>query len=116
MLNDANPTHAGQLRFVLAQAREEQRVTDSLGPDWRDDTAAFYAACHALTRVGNAIALRSRQLEQAYPNYPWVYWVDLRNQLAHSLLTNEVHPGQVYMAIESSLPGLILAITGPPLP
>lgn len=118
MLNNAIPAYAQRLRSILQQATLEQRTADNLGGvPWREDTAAYYVACYALIRVGNVVALHSRRLEQVYPNYPWSYWVDLRNQLAHSHLTNEVNPGDVYLAIESSLPGLIQAITGrrPPL-
>lgn len=73
MLNDASSIHAPRLQFILEQARNEQRVTSRLRTSWREDSAAFYTACYALIRVGNAIALHSRQLEQMYPNYPWVY-------------------------------------------
>ena len=113
MLNNANSDDANQLLTILQQARHELSIIDNLDAmAWRENATMFHVVCYSLIRVGNVVALYSRQLERVYPDYPWVYWVALRNQLAHSHLANEFNPGDVYMAIESSLPGLIQAVTG----
>lgn len=111
MLSDAVAPFDGFLESVLGQAQKERSVVRDIDyRELRDDQRAAYAAAYALIRVGNAIARYSRRLEIAYPDYSWVFWVDLRNNLAHQLSVLQVD--SVWESISAHLPELIRAITG----
>ena len=113
MLSDAVAPFDGFLASVLGQAQAEWSVVQDISyQELQDDQRMAYAAAYALVRVGNAIARYSRRLEIAYPDYSWVSWVDLRNNLAHQLSVLQVD--FVWEAISARLPELIRTITGEP--
>ncbi len=111
MLNNAAEPHAGQLADILGQAITEWAILGN--PDELDftDVRVLYTAAYALIRVGNAVAEHSRQLELVYPAYPWVFWVDLRNELAHEL---EISAEKIARTVSRGLPDFIQAIIGQP--
>ena len=113
MLNDAVAPFYGYLRSILEQAEAEWSIVREISlEELRNDGRMAYAAAYALVRVGNAIARYSRRLEIAYPNYRWVFWVDLRNNLAHQLSALRVD--FIWEASSAGLPERIRAITGEP--
>ena len=113
MLNDAAGPHASRLADILGRAITEWAILGN--PDELDftDARVLYTAAYALIRVGNAVAEHSRQLELVYPAYPWVFWVDLRNELANE---TEINAGNIARTVTRGLPDLIYAITGQSLP
>ncbi len=113
MLNNAAEPHAGQLSAIVERAAAELTVLGSLEESDLADTRVLYIATYALIRIGNTIAKHSRQLELAYPEYRWVFWVDLRNELAHEEVINVA---RVWHTLSQGLPNLIQSITGQPLP
>lgn len=113
MLSDAVAPFDGFLRSILEQAEAEWSIVGEISfQELRDDQRAAYAAAYALIRVGNTIARYSRRLEIDYPNYSWVFWVDLRNNLAHQLSVLQAE--SIWESVSDDLPGLIQAITGEP--
>ena len=114
MLNNAGEPHAHWLRSVTNQAVAEWSLVRSVDEiTLRGDALAMYAVSYALIRVGNVVAEHSRALEQVYQNYDWVYWVNLRNNLAHQ--PNEDDPvnlDEVWQAVTEWLPDLVQAVTG----
>lgn len=113
MLNNAAEPHASQLANIPGQAITEWAILGN--PDRLDftDARVLYTAAYALIRVGNAVADHSRQLELVYPAYPWVFWVDLRNELAHE---REINARKIARTVTRGLPNLIQAVTGQSLP
>lgn len=116
MLSNAGESHASWLRAIASQSAEEWPLVRGLTEtSLRQNTLTLYAASYALIRVGNMVADHSRDLEIIYPDYAWVYWVDLRNRLAHQPNpTTPLDAGEVWVAISQSLPELIQVITGEP--
>lgn len=116
MLSDAEPPFDWFLRSILTRATMEQEIVRGIGVrELHGDDRMAYAIAYALIRVGNAIAEHSRRLEVAYPGYHWVFWVDMRNRLAHQLGALDVN--NLWEAISEYLPELVRAITGePPTP
>ena len=116
MLSNAGPPFDGFLRSILTRAAMEQEIVRGIGVrELRGDDRMAYAVAYALIRVGNSIAEHSRQLEVAYPGYHWVFWVDMRNRLAHRLGALDVN--DLWEAASEYLPELIQSIAGePPTP
>ncbi len=115
MLNDPGSTHRTRLNEIAIRAILERNVLGDLSESDLSETRNLYATAYALIRIGNAVAKYSRSLEQAYAEFPWVYWVNLRNELAHEL--GNVNVQRVWLATTVSIPELIRAITGePPTP
>ena len=113
MLSEADAPFDGFLQYILEQAEREWSIVRGFSfRELRNDQRLAYAAAYALIRVGNAVARHSRQLESAYPSYRWVFWVDLRNNLAHQLGVLRVD--FIWDAISDSLPELIRTIAGEP--
>lgn len=112
MLNNAVAPHFGQLSEIAHRAAVEWAILGNLEESDLDDTRILYAAAYTLIRIGNTVAQHSRQLEQAYPEYRWVLWVNLRNQLAHEL--GAVNAAGIWRALSQWLPELLAAINGEP--
>ena len=113
MLNNAAAPFAGYLQFILERATGERAIINDISREEVIlDTRTLYVVTYALIRVGNAVARYSRQLEREYPEYRWVFWVDLRNEFAHEL--GNVNAEKAWQAVSLSLPELIQVITGEP--
>ena len=97
---------------IAGRATFERDVLGDIEETDLFETRTLYAAVYALIRIGNTVAQYSRLLEQGYPVYQWVYWVNLRNELAHELGNVDVR--RVWQAIAVSIPELVGAITGEP--
>lgn len=112
MLSDAVEPHAVWLSEIAQRAASEWAILGS--PEERDlsNDRVLYAAAYALIRVGNTVAQHSRQLERIYPDYRWLIWVDLRNELAHEL--EEVNIARVWQGVSQWLPELLAVINGEP--
>ena len=117
MLNSAVEPHSGQLNDILQRAIAERAILGNVAAaDLAVSRRELYVAAYALIRIGNTVAQHSRQLELVYPGYSWVFWVDLRNELAHQL--GDIDATEVWQAVSQRLPDLIEEITGerPPSP
>ena len=115
MLNNAAEPHARQLNEIVERAETERAILGGIAESDLADKRIQYIAAYVLIRIGNTVAQHSRRLERAYPDYRWVFWVDLRNNLAHELRNVDVR--RVWGAVARELPDLIEAITGErPLP
>ena len=112
MLSDARGPAEDRLNEIVQRATFERDVLGDLNETDLLETRTLYAAAYALIRIGNTVAQYSRALEQDYPVYQWVYWVNLRNELAHELGNVDVR--RVWQAIVVSIPELVGAITGEP--
>ena len=112
MLNDAPGPSEARLREIVGRATFERNVLGDINEIDLLETRTLYAAAYALIRVGNTVTQYSRALEQDYPEYQWVYWVNLRNELAHELGNVDVR--RVWQAIVVSIPELIRTISGEP--
>ena len=110
MLSNASGQHAAQLGEIVARAMFERNVLGDVAEFELTEPRTLYAAAYALIRIGNTVAQHSRTLEQAYPDYHWVYWVNLRNELAHEL--GNVNIQRVWQAVAVSIPELVSAIAG----
>ncbi len=102
MLNDALGPSEARLREIVGRATFERNVLGDINEIDLLETRTLYAAAYALIRVGNTVTQYSRVLEQDYPEYQWVYWVNLRNELAHELGNVDVR--RVWQAIVVSIP------------
>ena len=114
MLSDASGPAEARLNDIAGRATFERNVIGDLDETDLFETRTLYAAAYALIRIGNTVAQHSRGLEQDYPVYQWVHWVNLRNELAHEL--DNVDVRRVWQAVSVSIPELVGAITGQPPP
>ena len=114
MLHNAGEPQASWLRTIADHAAEEWSLVRGLTEaSLRQDTLVLYAASYALIRVGNVVAEHSRDLEIIYPNYNWVEWVRLRNNLAHQPNASDpLDVEDVWTGVSQALPELLRAITG----
>lgn len=112
MLNNAGAPYARQLSEIAERASAEWAILGSIAERDLTDRRVQYIAAYVLIRIGNTVAQHSRQLEQIYPGYRWVLWVELRNNLAHEL--RDVDVGRVWQAVSQWLPELLAAINGEP--
>lgn len=110
MLSNAVEPHAGWLSEIAQRAVSEWAILGRPEETDLSDDRVLYAAAYALIRVGNTVAQHSRRLERIYPDYRWLIWVDLRNELAHEL--EEVNVARVWQALSQWLPELLAAING----
>ena len=118
MLNNASEAHASRLLSIADQAMAEWSLVRNIDETaLHRETLTGYAVSYALIRVGNVVVRYSRFLEQSHPDYDWLFWVNLRNRLAHQPDDDPpVGMDEVWAAASQFLPHLIQAITGrPPL-
>ena len=115
MLNNAAEPHARQLNEIVERAETEREILGGIAESDLEDKRIQYIAAYVLIRIGNTVAQHSRRLERTDPDYKWVFWVDLRNNLAHELRNVDVR--RVWGAVARELPDLLESITGErPLP
>lgn len=112
MLSDAVEPYAGWLSEIARRATAEWAILGTLEEADLADSRILYAAAYTLIRIGNTVAQHSRRLERAYPEYRWVLWVNLRNELAHEL--GAVNAASIWRALSQWLPELLAAINGEP--
>ncbi len=99
------------INAVVSQITQTLFVLQELDPrTLQIERRMQYSAAYGLICIGDVIERHSRQLEPAYPDYGWAWWVDLRNTLAH-------HPGrtsvdELAQAVTEHAPDLVRTLTG----
>ena len=69
-----------------------------------------YSAAYGLIRIGNAIERHCSRLEQVSPDYPWAWWVDLRDKLATQ--SERISADDIARAVTEDAPQLVRHVTG----